>query len=101
MESAFMLSDENKESEQTVFSEQALLNCARGGCQGGLETDVWRIAEQNGVTLEKNSNYVGHKEVCHNFTSIARPTSFCQNQHLRSDDDIIGVVYQFGPAVIA
>ncbi|KAH9397383.1 hypothetical protein TYRP_003696 [Tyrophagus putrescentiae] len=101
MESAFMLSNENKEPGQTVFSEQALLNCQRGGCRGGFPTEVWRGAQRRGVTLAANSAYVGHPEQCRNFPSKARPTSFCQNRRLRSDADIIGVVYQFGPAAIA
>lgn len=96
-----MLSNENKEKEQTQFSEQALLNCANGGCGGGFETQVWRLAQQRGVTVAANAAYAGRPQECKQFQSKARPTSYCQNSRLKSDADIMGVVYQFGPSVVA
>ncbi len=102
METAFMRSPAlNRRPNQTLFSEQALLNCALSDCQGGDYGDVITQAYYTGLTDAWRTGYHHRRERCTPFPPVARPSGLCQSYDLEDDETIQRVILERGPAAMS
>lgn len=89
--------------QQSWFSEQALLNCVAGGCDGGFPKDVYRLAIKDGLVPAHTAPYKHVVERCDHTHGgrppVARPSAYCEHYGMTSDAELQALVYQYGPVV--